>query len=106
MPGVAIAVGALGSFVWSFALTAGILRLKHWRNGRLLARGGLPLKDCIFSVPFWVMATLLGLATVAPVAVFVSSSVAAVALAALVPPSALALVPLLAIASQLRDGRK
>jgi hypothetical protein len=99
---LAIAVGAASSFAWSFVLAALILRMKHWRNGVLLARGGLPYKDCIFSRPLWFMMTFLGVATIIPIGLFVSSTVTALALAALGPPTALALVPLVAIVSQAR----
>lgn len=97
-----MAAAALASFVWSFVLAAFVLRLKHWRNDVLLARGEAPYKDCVFPRPLWYLATFLGIATVVAVGLFVSKSLGAMALAALVPPSTLALVPILAIGSQLR----
>jgi hypothetical protein len=99
-----IVLGSAGSFAWSFVLAALVLRMKHWRNGYLLARGGLPYKDCIFSRPLWFMMAFVGVATVIPIGLFVSSSVIAITLAALGPPTTLALVPLLAIVSQARHG--
>lgn len=101
---LAIALAVLGSFAWSFVLAALILRMKHWRNGVLLAKGGLPYKDCVFPRPLWFMMTFLGVATIIPVAVFVSSSVTALGLAALIPPTTLALVPILAVVSQARHA--
>jgi len=99
-----IAMGSLGALAWSFLLAAAVLRLKHWRNGRLIARGAMPIKDAIFSTAFGVMATLLGVASVSIAVVWVGPSWYVVAIAALTPPSVLALVPLCAIGVQLRNG--
>jgi hypothetical protein len=99
---VPIVLGALGSFAWSFVLAAVVLRMKHWRNGVLVARGAPPYKDCVFPRAFWFIATLLGVATIIPISLFVSCSTGAVALSALGPPTTLALVPILAILSQAR----
>ena len=99
-----IAIGSLGALAWSFFLAAAILRLKHWRNGRLIARGGMPIKDAIFSSPFGVMATLLGVAAVSIAVLWAEASWYVVAVAALTPPSLLALIPLCAIGAQLRNG--
>lgn len=102
----ALALGAFGSFAWSFVLAALVLRARHWRNGVLLARGAPPYKDCVFPKLLWLMGTFLGAATVLSAFVFVSSSPSAIALAALGPPTALALVPILAVVSQARHGRR
>jgi hypothetical protein len=99
---LAIVLGALGSFAWSFMLAALVLRLRHWRNEFLLGRGEPPYKDCVFPRPLWFMATFFGVATIIPVGLFVSSSPTSIALAALVPPSTLALLPILGVVSQAR----
>lgn len=97
-----MALAAFASFVWSFVLAALILRMKHWRNGVLLARGEPPYKDCVFPRPIWFLATFLGVATIIPVGLLVSTSLRSMSLAALVPPTTLALVPILAVVSQAR----
>lgn len=97
-----MAAAALASFAWSFVLAALVLRMKHWRNDVLMSRGAPPYKDCVFPRPLWFMATFLGVATIIPVGVLVSNSLTAMALASLGPPATLALVPILAIGSQLR----
>ena len=50
----------------------------------------------------WFMATFLGIASVIPVGLFVSTSLRALAIASLAPPATLALIPILAIVSQIR----
>ena len=99
---LAMALATFASFAWSFFLAALVLRLKHWRNGVLLARGKPPYKDCVFPKPLCLVSTFLAVATIIPIGLVVSRSLSAMALAALAPPTALALVPILAIRSQAR----
>lgn len=100
---VQLVLGAIGSFVWSFVLAVIALRLKHWRNARLMARGESGYKDCIFSWPIVVVTTLLGVVACGGVAI-AHGSAWATALAALLAPASLGIIPTVAAISQSRGG--
>lgn len=100
---VQLLLGAIGSFLWAFVLAAVALRTKRWRNGRLMARGESGYKDCIFSWPVVALTTILGVLACGGVAL-AHGSVVATALAAVLGPTSLGVVPIVAAISQARGG--
>lgn len=59
MAPLAVAVAVSAGLVWSFFLGYVTLRLRHFRNARLVARGAPAMKDCVYPLPIvWVSAVL------------------------------------------------